>query len=89
MYNHQRHYFPPIFDDYFRTNASVHDPFTRSQFGLHAVSYKTNRPKIIRGFTIRLSGPKLWNAINTDVRGKLSLNAFKPAYKTLLRSLYY
>jgi len=68
---------PPIFDDYFCTNASVHEHFTRSKFGLHVVSYKTN----IRGFTVRLAGPKLWNAINTDVRGKLSLNAFKIAYK--------
>src|SRR6218665_2026179 len=26
---------------------------------------------------------KLWNAINTDTRGKCSLNAFKTAYKTI------
>ena len=34
--------FPPIFDDYFGTNASVHDHFIRSQSGLHAISHKTN-----------------------------------------------
>jgi len=37
----------------------------------------------------RLAGPKLWNAINTDVRGKLSLYAFITAYKNLLLSLYH
>ena len=42
MYSHQIHDWPPIFDDYFRTNASVHDLFTRSQSGRHAVSCKTN-----------------------------------------------
>jgi len=67
------------------TNASVHDHFARSQFGLHAVSYKTS----IRGFTVRLAGPKLWNGINTDVRGKLSLNSFKTACKKLLLSFYH
>jgi len=85
MYNHQRHFLPLIFDDYFDTNASVHDHFTRSQSGFHVVSYKTN----IRGFTVRIAGPKLWNSINTDVRGKLSLNAFKIAYKKLLLSHYH
>ena len=58
----------------------IDNHFTRSQFVLVAVSYKTN----IQGFTVRLDGPKLWNAINTDVRGKLSLNAFKTAYKKTL-----
>ena len=69
-----------LFDDYFRTNASVHDHFTSSQFGLHAESYRTS----IRVFTVRLhvAGPRLWNAINrpTDVRGKLLHNVFKTAY---------
>jgi len=43
----------------------------------YAVSYKTN----LGGFTVRLARPKLWNAINTDVRNKQSLNAYKTAYK--------
>src|SRR6218665_1098605 len=45
-----------LFDDYFRTNASVHDHFTSSQFGLHAESYRTS----IRVFTVRLhvAGPR-------------------------------
>jgi len=34
-------------------------------------------------------GPKLWNAITTYVRGKLSLNAFKTAYKKPLLSFYH
>ena len=51
MYNHQRHFLPPISYDYFHTNASVHNHFTRPQSGLHAVSYKTN----IKGFTVRLA----------------------------------
>jgi len=42
---------------------------------------------LARKFTVRLAGPKLWNAFNTDVRGKLSLYAFKTAYKELLLSL--
>jgi len=79
MHNHQRRFLPPIFDDYFRTNASVREHFTRSQSGIHAVLYKIN----IKGFTVRLAGPKLWNAINTDVHSKLSLNTFKAAYKKL------
>jgi len=37
----------------------------------------------ISGFTVRLAGPKLLNAINTDVCGKLSLTAFKTAYKKI------
>ena len=45
MYNHQRHFLPPIFDDYFCTNVSVHEHLTKSQFGLHAVSYKTSNYK--------------------------------------------
>jgi len=59
--------------------------FTRAQTGLHAVSYQAN----IRGFTVRLAGPKLWNAVNIYVRGKLSLHAFKTAYKRLLLSHYH
>src|SRR6218665_3252234 len=44
---------------------------------LHTIPYKTNT----RCFTVRLAGPKLWNAIITDTRDKCSLNAFKTAYK--------
>src|SRR6218665_1404109 len=79
MYNHQSRKLPPIFGDYFLANVTVHDHCTRSQFRLHTVSYKTNRPTTC--FTVRLAGPKLWNAINIDTRGKCSLNAFKTAYK--------
>jgi len=70
---------PPIFDDYFLANVSVHDHCTRSRFRLYDVPYKTNT----RCFTLRLAGPKLWNAINSDIRGKCFLNAFKTAYKTI------
>jgi len=58
---------------------------TRSQCGLYVLWYKTNIH--VRGFTVRLAGPKLWNAINTDIRGELSLNAFKPAYKNCYLAL--
>ena len=37
----------------------------------------------------RLAGPKLWNAINTDTRGKCPLNAFKTAYKKQLIIFYH
>ena len=85
MYNHQSRKLPPIFDDYFIANVTVHDHCTRSQFRLHTIPYKTNT----RCFTVRLAGPKLWNAINTDTRGKCSLNAFKTAYKKQLISFYH
>src|SRR6218665_3131921 len=49
----------------------VHPCCTRSQFRLHTIPYKTNT----RYFTVRLAGPKLWKAINTDTRGKCSLNS--------------
>ena len=59
------------------------DPgLSRSQFRLHTIPYKTNRPT--RCFTVRLAGP-----INTDTRGKISLNAFKTAYKKQLISFYH
>ena len=40
-------------------------------------------------YCYRLAGPKLWNAINIDARGKCSLNAFKTAYKEQIISLYH
>src|SRR6218665_1063951 len=61
MYNHQSRKLPPIFDDYFIANVTVHDHCTRSQFRLHTIPYITNT----RYFTVRLAGPKLLNAINT------------------------
>ena len=79
MYNHQSRKLPPIFDEYFFANVTLHDHCTRSRFMLHTVPYKTNTTG--RCFIVRLTGPKLWNTINTDTCGKCSLNAFKTAYK--------
>ena len=77
MYNHQSRKLPSIFYYHFIANVTVHDHCTRSQFRFHTILYKTNT----RCFTVRLAGPKLWNAINTDTRSNCSLNVFKTAYK--------
>src|SRR6218665_375086 len=75
----------PIFDDYFIANVTGHDHCTIFQFRLHTIPYNTNT----RCFTVILAGRKLWNAINTDIRGKCSLNAFKTAYKKRLIIFYH
>src|SRR6218665_1935688 len=54
MYNHQSRKLPPMFDDYFIANVTVHDQCTSSHFRLNTSPKKTNT----RYFTVRIAGPK-------------------------------
>src|SRR5688572_23876418 len=85
MYRHQTHTLPSNFNNYFSTNATIHTYNTRSRHNLHLNSCKTNT----RHFTIRIAGPKLWNAIDPSIRSLTSLNSFKLAYKKLLHACDY
>src|SRR5688572_7095115 len=77
LYCHQTHTLPSNFNNYFRTNATIHTYNTRSRHNLHLNSYKTNT----RHFTIRIAGPKVWNAFDPNIRSLTPLNSFKLAYK--------
>jgi exonuclease III len=80
MHRHQTHSLPLIFNDYFRTNASLHDYNTRSCHNLHVNACKTNT----RQFTTRIAGPKLWNTLDLGLRSLTSLHSFKLAFKKYL-----
>lgn len=82
MYRYHKGTLPKIFDHYFSLNASLHDHNTRIKFNLHPTLCRTN----VRRFTVRLAGPKIWNAIDIGLRNIGSLNAFKNEYKRYLIS---
>ena len=82
MYRYHKGTLPKIFDHYFSLNASLHDHNTRTKFNLHPILCRTNA----RRFTVRLAGPKIWNAIDIGLRNIGSLNAFKNEYKLYLIS---
>ena len=59
MYRQHKGTLSKIFDHYFSLNASLHDHNTRIKFfNLHPTLCRTN----VRHFTVRLAGPKIWNA---------------------------
>ena len=83
MYRHQNHSLPSIFNGYFTTNASVHNYNTRTRLNLRHVMGRTN----IRHNTVKVAGPRLWNAIDPSIRGLGSLRSFKLAFTRHLHNL--
>jgi len=81
------HYFgqlPCAFADYFCKNNFIHNYSTRFSNDLHNFSVRTD----FRGMTLRITGPKLWNALPNDLRICTSSTAFRRAVKLFLFSSY-
>jgi hypothetical protein len=75
MYKFHHCLLPKVFHDYFVLNSNVHEHYTRSSAKnkYHLPSIKTN----IRKFSIKFSGPTIWNNISNHITSVTSLAIFK------------
>jgi hypothetical protein len=75
MYKYHHHLLPTVFNDYFVLNSNVHEHNTRSSAKnkCHLPSIKTN----IRKFSIKFSGPTIWNNTSNHTTSVASLAIFK------------
>ena len=64
---------PPMFEDYFVQNCTVHNHITRHCLNLQLTLHRTN----IRANSIRVSGVKFWNSISLELKQKPSVFSFK------------
>ena len=72
------------FKNYFILNKSTHDHFTRYCDNIHIVGCNS----VIRSFSIRVYGPKIWNNIPLDICSAPSIHIFKKKIKLFLLNKY-
>ena len=64
---------PFSFKNYFILNKTTHDHFTRCCDNIHIVGCNS----VIRSYSIRVYGPKIWNNILLDICSAPSIHIFK------------
>ena len=85
MFRYHTKCLPDIFSNYFCTNSSIHEHFTRGSNRLH-ISYA--RTDIMKS-QIRICGPTLWNSIDPAmVDNCTSWRGFKCRFKKILLTEY-
>ncbi len=68
MYKYHHHLLPTVFDNFFVLSSRVHDHYTRT-----GTNVRTN----IRKFSIKFSGPSVWNNIPTQLKLSVSVASLK------------
>ena len=85
MFRHHNHCLPGIFSNYFCTNSSIHDQFTRISSDLHITFARLD----VRKLQLRTCGPKLWNSMDPAlINNSRNWQIFKSRYKKQLLSKY-
>ncbi len=75
MYKYHHHLLPTVFDNFFVLSSSVHDHYTRT--GTNSNYYLLNVRTNIRKFSIKFSGPSVWNNIPTQLKRSVSVASLK------------
>jgi len=84
MSQHHTGTFPNLFKAYFVTHFDAHSYNTR-----HKLSYRYEVARtIMRYFSVKIAGPKLWNSISASIRDSRSQRTFKNSYKSFLLDSY-
>ncbi len=78
IYNCQNNLTPQYLVDHFNNISESHNYNTSSSTGGDIKLETRSNNQLMR--TFKYNGAKLWNALDTFVRGKPSLNSFKCAY---------
>ena len=84
MYRFENNTLPISFQDFFMKNNATHNYNTRS-----ASQLKLIRPNLnINKYSIKYSGSKLWNSLDSELKNSKTINSFKSNYKKTLISKY-
>ena len=76
---------PPVFTDYFETLAHQHQRNTRNgQNLLHIPNYRSD----IAGSSVKISGAKIWNNLDSNLKNIPKVKPFKKKFKLLRISSY-
>ena len=74
----------PYLMNMFIVNSNIHDHYTRSSNKFHRWSYLNDKSK----YSLRHTGPVLWNDLNLKLFNTQFNNSFKRQYKRILISSY-
>ena len=78
MFRHHKNCLPGIFKNYFYSNYTIHDYFTRISTNLHIVYARTDVMRLL----LRICGPRLWNSIDSNIiSNSRNWHSFKRLYK--------
>ena len=80
MYRYHNKLLPSLFDNYFIQGVNVHKHYTRTSCNYRAERARTN----VKQFSIKCSGPQLWNSLPSTITTELSVNRFKIVLKKYL-----
>ena len=75
---------PSSFINYFSLNSDIHEHFTRISKNIHLIQHRT----LVREFSIKIHGPKIWNEVDFEVRNSRTIFAFKKIIKKNLLNAY-
>ncbi len=84
MYRYNTHSLPNSFSNFMTKHKDIHKYNTRNASNYITTKYNSN---IIK-YSIKVTGPKVWNAINHDIMNSRTLNIFKTKLKKLLYNNY-
>jgi hypothetical protein len=78
MFRHHKNCLPGVFKNYFYSNSTIHDHFTRISTNLHIIYARTDVMKL----QLRICGPRIWNSIDPDIiNNSRNWHGFKKLYK--------
>jgi hypothetical protein len=80
MYNAVNALLPIYFNQMFEKNKNIHAHNTRQSNKVHITSHRLD----IRRYTVRISGPLLWNSLPKVLTESRNLKIFKRSYKQFL-----
>ena len=84
MYKLNHELLPPLFKKMFEKTSNVHDHFTRQNNAFYINFVPTVRSQR----TIKITGPKLWNAAVKEINIKYKISTFKVHLKKFIFSKY-
>ena len=80
MYRFDHGLLPPVFKGLFNLGSQIHSHSTRNSSNYISIFARTNS----RLFSIRATGPSIWNKIPLEVRQSPSLSLFKKKLRSHL-----
>ena len=84
MHRHINNNLPKSFNNFFTQNKDVHKYNTRNRDNFVATKPSSELIK----YSIKYSGPKIWNSLDSNLKSSNSLNLLKTSYKKYLISNY-
>jgi hypothetical protein len=84
MFKAMNNILPSSFANYFLLVKDIHNHETRHKNDIHQIQFRTN----LRGSSIRIRGPKIWNAIPVFVKNVNCIFAFKKQLKNIIMQAY-